>query len=199
MIYLASNYNKSLLDKYGVEYLYHMTHIDNLSSIIKYGLYAHGNGYQSKDISDHDVNDRRSLQEPIYHLPIHSYVPFYLNPKNAMLYRRRNIQDKIVILGINRDLIFSKQAIFTDGNAACQSTKFYNNISDIKNLDWDCLHAERWSDIFDGRRTRMAEVLIPDHVSVNEIEVVFCNDIWLKSRIENMTTISVKQTNEFYF
>lgn len=195
----ASNNTKNFLDNYGVEYLYHMTHIDNLSSIMKYGLYAHGNGYQSKDISDNEVNDRRSLEEPIYHLPIHSYVPFYFNPKNAMLFRRRNIQDQIVILGINRDLIFSKQALFTDGNAACQSTKFYNNIEDMNKLDWNCLHADRWSDIYDGRRTRMAEVLIPNLVRASDVEVVFCNNVWLKTRIENMTTISVKQTNEFYF
>ena len=41
------------------DHLYHMTHIDNLSSILLYGLLPHGNVHQKTDISDRDVNKRR--------------------------------------------------------------------------------------------------------------------------------------------
>ena len=66
-----------------------MTHINNLDSIIRNGLYPHNNTYKKTDISNVDVNDRRVRLEPIYHKQIHSYVPFYFNPRNAMLYRNQ--------------------------------------------------------------------------------------------------------------
>ena len=93
------------LNDYQVEYLYHMTHIDNLPSILKHGLLAHGNSYQKEDISNREVNSRRSMKDPIYRKPIHNYVPFYFSPRNAMLYYLRDIQNDIVILEIKREVI----------------------------------------------------------------------------------------------
>jgi len=65
------------LDTYNVKALYHMTHIDNLYSILKYGLLSHGNQFQKEDISNREVNSRRSVRDPLFRRPLHSYVPFY--------------------------------------------------------------------------------------------------------------------------
>ena len=49
------------LNDHNVEYLYHMTHIENLPSILKHGLLAHGNLYQKEDISNKEVNNRSNI------------------------------------------------------------------------------------------------------------------------------------------
>ena len=72
----------SKLGKYDINHIFHMSHIDNVESILKNGLFAHDNKFKKVDISDCDVNSRRSRIEPVYKKPIHSYVPFYFNPKN---------------------------------------------------------------------------------------------------------------------
>jgi len=182
--------------------LYHMTHIDNISSIMTNGLLAHGNGYQRVDISDNEVNRRRGRLEPIYQKPIHTYVPFYFNPKNAMLYRRKEIQDDIVILVFDKELIASNGAIFTDGNASSDGTWFSNDLSRLNSLpDWKILTAYRWNGFYDGRRKRMAEVLVPNFVGIDRLKRIVCNSYETSRRLREIcprgVTIEVK--HRYYF
>ena len=190
-----------ILDSHNIEYLYHMTHIDNLESILRNGLFSHKNKYQKVDISDCDVNSRRSRAEPIYHKLIHSYVPFYINPKNAMLYKRQEIQNEIVILKLRRELIYGNGTIFTDGNASSQHTSFSNNLNELHLLDWDCLNDDNWYTHDDGRRTRMSEVLVPNYVCVDNIEAVICNNIITEKNIKKLTSTQcvIDCVNKFYF
>lgn len=178
-----------------------MSHIDNLLSILEKGLYSHDNIYKKIDISDCDVNSRRSRSEPIFNKPIHSYVPFYFNPKNNMLSRRRNIQNDILILVFKKELLFKRKILFTDGNASCDRTCFYEKLGDLDNLDWDCIYTRGYyNDFEDGARTRMSEVLIPDYVSVDNIEAIICNNFKTKSRVERIAKgKKVLVNSKFYF
>lgn len=199
---LVNNQNIELLNNSGIEYLYHMTHIDNLSSILENGLYPHANNLQKIDISDCDVNSRRSRLEPIFAKSIHSYVPFYFNPKNAMLYVRRNIQNNIVILKIKKELLLENNVLFTDGNASCVDTNFFDNLVDLDKLNWQCINDNNWCNYIDGRRIKMSEVLVPDYVSVDSIEGIICNNTQIKSEIEKLQSdidIYLDNRNKFYF
>jgi len=50
--------------EYGIDFLYHMTHISNLASIIRYGLLSHNVAHKlnliQSDISDSDVQNIRA-------------------------------------------------------------------------------------------------------------------------------------------
>lgn len=199
---LEHNQNIELLNNSGIEYIYHMTHVDNLSSILKSGLYSHANNLQKIDISDCDVNSRRSRLEPIFTKSIHSYVPFYFNPKNAMLYVRRNIQNNIVILKIKKDLLLENKVLFTDGNASCVNTNFFDNLENLDKLNWQCINDNNWCNYVDGRRIKMSEVLVPDYVSVDSIVGIICNNTQIKSEIEKLQPdieIYLDNKNKFYF
>lgn len=192
----------NVLNEYGVNCIYHMTHIKNIKSIFNNGLFPFGNKFQRKDISDLDVNRRRNKKEPIFKKSVHDYVPFYINPKNAMLYVRRYMQDEIVILKINRNIILNKNIVFTDGNASCSNTKFYNSIDDLKKLDWDCINDYNWYSHIDGKRTKMSEVLIPDYVCVDMIEGIICNNTKTQAKLEKIIPnfkINLDSKNKFYF
>jgi len=179
--------NVEVLDQYKISCLFHMTHIDNVANILEHGLLAHGNPYQRKDISDCDVNNRRLRAEPIYHKPIHSYVPFYFNPRNPMLYYRQNQQDDIVILILSKELILSKGALFTDGNASSDKTLFTNDINNLDIIDWNCINGKYWNDHVDGKRKKMAEVLVPDFVDAKNILGIICKNTLTKVKIDALS------------
>jgi len=188
------------LSEYRVDYIYHMTHIDNLKSIMKYGLRAHGNRYQKNDISNGDVNSRRSHREPIYGKRIHSYVPFYFSPRNAMLFVQ-NYPEDIVILVLDATVLYNNDVIFTDGNAASSNTEFYRDISELERLDWQCIRANYWSDFHDGRRKKMAEVLVPDSVDSKDIQAIICKSEATKIKVSRITNRSIGcyVDKKFYF
>jgi hypothetical protein len=200
-IEMKNTENVETLDQYKIQYLFHMTHIDNLTNILEHGLLAHDNPYKQKDISDCDVNSRRSRAEPIYHKSIHSYVPFYFDPRNPMLFYRQDQQDDIVILVLTRELILMQGAVFTDGNASSDHTKFANDISELDMLDWKCINGKYWNDYADGKRKKMAEVLVPNFVDVKNIEGIICNNSLTKAKIDALTnnTMRSKVQTQFYF
>lgn len=195
------------LETYGIQYLYHMTHKSNLKNILENGLLSHNSarngGLIQVDIADNQVNDRRLREEPVYHRSIHDYVPLYFNPKNPMLYRRRKIQNNIVILAIDKSVLLQPNTLFSDGNAASDSTSFFGELRDLSELNWDCLEAEYWSGFGDGKRMRCAEVLVYPSLPSTAIKKVLCNTSETKRFVENIlvnhSSIHVEINPEFYF
>ncbi len=167
------------LQEYRIDYLYHMTAIENLTSILKNGLLSHEEAHKQKlvhtDISDPHVQDLRfNLKDPFYGKALHSYVPLYFSPRNPMLYRRRELQDDIIILGIDPKLLLEPDVCFTDGNAAARDTYFYRGVEMLGQLPWDIIHAESWSNFENGKRIKCAEVLVPAKISIEKILFIFC-------------------------
>lgn len=158
----------------------HMTHINNLSGILTHGLRAHNNPFKKVDISNHLVNHRRSACEPIYGRPIHDYVPFYFNARNAMLYRnQKQFGDAVILLGFNKQLVEKDGMVLTNGNAACDNTLFSDRATYAHTFDWDRIFSASWckNGVRDEglKQQMMAEVLILNCVDISELRVIFCN------------------------
>lgn len=173
------NENEKILSNYRVEYFYHMTHKDNLKSILNNGLYshnlAHSKGLNNQDIANNEViRIRATKRDPINNLLINDYAPLYINPKNPMLFVHKTIEQDLVIIAFDRSLIYYPHSIFTDGNAANRPTKFYNSINDLNQLNWQCLNAYYWNDFPDGTRIRMSEVLVKEKIPNSKIRKLFC-------------------------
>lgn len=177
--------NVSPLDKYNIDFLYHMTHIDNLDSILKHGLLSHNNPYKQQDISNKQVNSRRSHRETIYYRKVHDYVPFYFNPRNAMLYRNlHKYGDNIIILKFRRELLLQKDTIFTNKNASTDSVKYFNNFRDLDKLNWEYIWSSSWYDRIIIKQTMMAEVLVYNRVSIDYLEGIVCKSKKMKLKLE---------------
>jgi ssDNA thymidine ADP-ribosyltransferase, DarT len=173
----------AILNKFGIDYLYHMTHKDNLQNILENGLKSHNEakiGALTKvDIAEKDVNAIRAKKnDTVYNRNLHDYVPLYFNPKNPMLFvkNKEGIEDDIVILAINRRILFNENVIFTNGNAATRTTSFYNNPNDLDQLAWSCINANFWNDIPDGKRLKCSETLAYSNIPTIMIEKIFCNN-----------------------
>ena len=202
--------NIKILNDLKINAFYHMTHINNLDSIIKNGLYPHNNTYKKTDISNVDVNDRRVRLEPIYHKQIHSYVPFYLNPRNAMLYRnQKQFGNSIVILQFKNSLIDINNSIITNANASADNTLFTSNVNHLNDqnfINLSNVFADSWNNYgnpnYQIKQTMMAELLIPIVVKNNYIEKIICMDFQMKKFIDsNIYTngINVVVDREKYF
>lgn len=177
---------KSVLSQYSVASLDHMTHIDNLDSIMKYGLLAHNNPYKQIDISNQDVNSRRDHRENIYGRKVHDYVPFYFNPRNAMMYKNRN--ENIVILAFDTSLIYKDNIVFTNKNASTDSVKYFKDINGLSKLNWNYIWRDSWNDDVDSycvKQTMMAEVLVYQEVSIKYLKAIICKDEGTKNILKN--------------
>jgi hypothetical protein len=199
--------NETVLDNYKIDYIFHMTEVSNLKNILQYGLLSHNDahtkGFNKTDIALQDVNQRRANKRPIHGISLHDYVPMYFNPKNPMLYRRKQIQDNIVILAIDRRVIYQNKSIFSDGNAASDATKFYNNLSDLVRLNWQCIRNEYWNDYVDGKRIKCAETLIRPKIPVKYVKKIHCNSIQTKNTVDKMVSIEkpfrVELNSKYFF
>jgi ssDNA thymidine ADP-ribosyltransferase, DarT len=170
-----------------------MTSIKNLASIIKNGLLSHNEAHRRNlvqaDISDSDVqNLRLKIVDPIYQRQLHDYVPLYFSPRNPMLYRRKDLQEDIVILGIDPQILLEPNILFSDGNAAAKGTTFYRWIEMLARLDWAIINARNWVDFEDGKRIKCAEVLVYPRILPERILWIFC-----RSRKHRETIINIKQ------
>lgn len=161
------------LADFRINYLYYLLPVDNMESVCRNGLLSHNNAHQRglvrRDIADPRVNSLRANKDALG-VPLHDYVPLYFTPKNPMLYRRREIQEDIAILCLDKDLLFREGVIFSDGNAASNRTRFFDDIQYLSILDWSCIRAVRWYGFPDGRRKRCAEVLVPNGIPFTDIQ-----------------------------
>jgi hypothetical protein len=197
----------SILDNYHVDYLYHMTEISNLPNIFRYGLLSHNEaqekGLTQRSIALQDVNQRRARKKPIYGIGLHNFIPMYFNPKNPMLFKRKDLQNNIVIIAIDRSAIYQDKSIFTDGNAASDSTAFYNDLADLEKLHWDCIQNDYWNSYPDGKRVKCSETLAYPKITIKHIRKIYCNNISTKNLVDEQSPANkgfqVELNSKFFF
>lgn len=182
---------RSYLESRGVNSLWHMTHRKNLLGILEEGLLchrrAHSRGQVMEDISDHEVQARRKRPDPIHQRLLHEYVPLFINPLSPMAYVRREQSSELVLLEISLQalkLSLPDGLLFTDGNAAAGSTRFYRNPAALEKLPWGILGAESWHKTACGRRKRSAEFLIHGKIPAAHIASIRVNR---KTRVSSVT------------
>ena len=185
---------KAIFTEYGIDYLYHITSISNLSSILFRGILSHhyiqtyNLGYT--DISDYQVQQIRSCKN-IKGISLHQYVPLYFNPRNPMLYTRKSVQSQLAILGIDPVILFQPYTIVSDGNAAADHTVFYEaNIKNLSCLNWGIIREFHWADQPDGKRIKCSEVLVYPRIAVAKILKIFCYSQ------ESLTQIKTQEFNQ---
>ncbi|MBE9200263.1 MULTISPECIES: DUF4433 domain-containing protein [unclassified Nodularia (in: cyanobacteria)] len=163
--------------------IYHITHMNNLNSILKSGgLMANSRLKQETikylDIAHGHIQDRRSMTR----VPcgaggtLHDYVPFYFAPRSPMLYAnyRKSVdkysggQTPILHLVSSAEAVDTGGLSFVgaDGHAAMAYTGFFDQLVYLyadNVIDWEIMEAKYWADTEeDGDRTRrrQAEFLV---------------------------------------
>ncbi len=166
--------------------LYYITHIENLSSILKNCILSHNrvisSGITPKQIYDEEIVNCRKGKTTPDGKSLWDFVNLYLQPRNAMLYRVVSPSsgvkpEDIIIIGIKDSNILCRNDVFvTTGNAASQDTrispvqgKLVASIRKQVDKDW-------WSTIDDSKRELMAECLVPDNVASSYISEIYVSN-----------------------
>ena len=176
-------------------YIYHITHVQNLSLIVASGsLLSHSQMLSEQttpvNISHQNIQDYRANKV----VPcgpggtLHNYVPFYFAPRSPMLcslYHGKVAghtggQRPIIHLVSNVQSIQENNIdfVFTDGHGRVELSEFYDDLDNLEEVDWEVMRARYWSDTDvdpDRKRRRQAEFLVHNSLPwelISEIGVI---------------------------
>ncbi len=160
--------------------IYHITHLDNLASIVERGSLLCDNvraaqGVACQGIAHVHIKQRRARKlVPV--APggtLADFVPFYFSPRSPMLYvidrggveGYRGGQELVLHLVSSAEAVAGRglRYCFTDGHAAMDISGFYVELGDLSKIDWVIMHARYWNDTNqdgDRSRRRQAEFLV---------------------------------------
>ena len=166
--------------KHGIEAFHHITALENLEPICRKGLLSHNKAPRHADISDKSVQAIRHVKKIPQHpsLSIHDCVPLFIAARPPMLSARREKQAGIVYLHLDPLVLARPGAVFSDGNAAAGTTSFFDDLTQLADLDWSVLRAVYWGCDDDrerhkeNKRRRSAEILIPHRIPIPFIRSV---------------------------
>jgi len=180
----------------------HMTHVGNLPLILKSGgllstSELNRRGIKSTSIAYSDIQDRRAFtmvpcgQRGV----VHDYVPFFFSPLSPMLYaiKMKKVascpdgQASIVHLVSSAEAIRAAGCgfVFTDGHAIMDMTQFYDDLSQLGQVNWNVMKSRYWFDTVlypDRSRRRQAEFLVHEFVEWRLITEVVAIDASLAAR-----------------
>lgn len=171
----------------------HMSSINNLGSIVSQGgLLCKNelskNAVKYEDRANPDVQDKRS--QTIVPFPpggsLHNYVPFYFYGLTPMLLVNHVRQNDIIFFVTYTETILKAglSFAFTDRHAIVRYANFYNDLNELKNLDWNTIKLKQWNNTSvypDRKEKKQAEFLIYKKLSWELVYgiAVFKDDIRL--------------------
>ena len=167
------------------KHFYYITHKDNLKFILKKGILSRSQTKENlwtkifkqgiKSIHSEDVVQRRKDTQ-FRGQSLWDYANVYFQARNSMLFsvKEKFGKENIIVLQINSDILSIPSTGITDGNAASQSTNFFEDIDrGLSVLNQNQFDRQYWSDKDDSKRTIMAEALVPDQIPKEKILGIF--------------------------
>lgn len=166
-----------------------------------------------------DLIDKRSSHTiPIApHGTLADYVPFYFTPHSMMLFnintgynsviKRSN--DEIVILVSTLPWVAKAgvKFVFTNGHAYMKGTDYFNDLSQLDQIDWEILKRrdfKKSADDIDKSRRYQAEALIYQHLPTSALKGIACYNQGRADRVRAEITkrhlaLPVKILPSWYF
>lgn len=164
-----------------LEYAYRLTHIENISHILKFGLvHPTSVNMYSGYVPIGDSSIIKIREEELHHgYRLSDYIPFYFGPRSPMLFVIQNGWNGVtkydagdlVYCAVKIDTVTEQNmdCIFTDGHAVAAITEFYSKgrLTDLNTLvKVDDVFAKYWKDDsdLDLERRKQAELLVKDEI-----------------------------------
>ncbi len=184
MLYLLpmlKSLSQQIKDKYQLGPASHITHIENLESIVKFGIKSHSEMKTEKlkynDLSNSSVQHGRSQKIiPETGKNLHDYVPLFFGWKSPMLMGLQDKNEDIIYLRFLLDILNTPGTVISDGNARSNVTKFYlfEDIDDLSNLNPLAINAVRWGRDDEKKRQKQAEILIVEKILFSQVSGIIC-------------------------
>lgn len=162
--------------------LYHITHLRNLPRIVASGGLAAYNILADRDyvsIAHGNIQESRSSVRVPCRAggTLHDYVPFYFGPRSPMLFAigkgavegYEDGQEPIVHLVVQLSDVLEADLpfVFTNGHAIVAYTDFYDDVTQLDQVDFPLMRQKYWHDVDDDPNRawrRSAEFLVHERL-----------------------------------
>lgn len=176
-----------------IDGLYYITHVDNITSILKRGILSHtaieSQGIRPSVIYNSSVINLRR-EKKIEGKSLWDFANLYFQPRNAMLYsliRSHFDHSELAILYIKKNILDRDDVFISNGNAAHQETRilpvrearqYFQKLKEQVDQEW-------WNDRDGSKRKLMAECLVPDRINPEYIQGIYVSTPRVRERIKN--------------
>lgn len=194
-------------------YIYHITHLKNLKSILESDCIWCDSEIKTRSIETqgiaYEAIKQRRARRPVPTCQqgyLSDYVPFYFAPRSPMLYaihcgtveNYQEGQSSVLHLVSKVKTVAEKQLpfTFTNGHAEMMPTEFYESLDDIDKIDWKLMKAEFWNDTEDDinrKWRRQAEFLVHNHFPIELVAGIGVVSEEIKSQVEEILRIFKKE------
>lgn len=203
-------------------FIFRIVHVDCVRWILEHGLHSRNSNKQDPNyvnIGSKDLIGRRSTKV-VNAGPggtLSDYVPFYFTPYSIMMYnihtgyggitRRENKDIVICVSSVHRLHELRVPFLFTNQHAYAAGTEFFDNLKDLKRIDWPLLQSRNFKtdDSDPGKQLRyQAEVLVHRQVPLDALLGLGCHDEGTRKQLHSMVAakglnLSVKAVPDWYF
>jgi hypothetical protein len=163
------------MERHEVKELSYITPIENVESIMVHGLLSHTRAARlpHASIAKPGVQDIRAGKTVPRGMLLHDYVNLYLNPRNPMMYLRKDQHPTCSIIRVNPAVLDGQGVVVTDRNAS-RFAVFRPAPDGLAIVDKELTFARYWTHqdpIEQDRRKALqcAEVLVPHVVPPDRI------------------------------
>lgn len=179
--------------KTGLNGLYNIQAIENIPSIMRYGLLSNENAskIKHKSIAMNEVQERREAIRVPNGLRLHQYANVYFDPWNPMLSARRDQNEDICILKIDCCILDFEGAVVSDCNASSDYAGFYSPEDGMERINFHLVYAKSWRDenhyaYLRKKSIKCAEVLVPYEITYDYITCAAVVSESAKRKLENV-------------
>lgn len=190
--------------------LYYITHIDNVPSILRRGIFCHERIEEEKIectriYNEEIVANRKGIQTPDGRT-LWKFANLYFQPRNPMLYRVKHVKpvSEIAIISVRPEILDRLDIYISTGNAAHSSSEILPSGEGQKRLRKIIKDTmiEYWKEQDGSKRRIMAECLVPDMVPPSLIQTIYVATRTAKANLEAMMPHSnlpvISEPNMFF-
>ena len=161
------------MDRKDIKEFYFITPIENVPSIMKYGILSHklSKKLPHDSVAMQEIQDRRRNKKiPGADKYIHDHANLYFDAHNATLSKLRSRNNEICILQVSPEILNLRGVIISDRNAASDWARFYPVQEGLAAIDKDLVYAVSWKhpnnkyEEMEHKSIKGAETLVPDRV-----------------------------------
>jgi O-acetyl-ADP-ribose deacetylase (regulator of RNase III) len=176
------NKKGGIMAKQSVKGFYYITHIDNIHSILLYGILSHRQvekrSFPITRIYDPEIVANREDRNTPDGKSLWEYANVYFQPRNPMLYKVISETDKknIAIIGISPQILDIDNSFISLGNAASTLSPILDiekGLEQITGEYWPIINNDWWKTEDGTKRKIMAECLIPDFIPPAQIHSIY--------------------------
>lgn len=166
--------------------LYHLTKVDNMKTIIDYGLlprrYLLGHDIIFEDVADSEIINKRE------ELDLDKYTPFHFHPYSAfdVAVKNKYSEEKFAYICIKRAMAeFNNFKVLVKHPLSQRDCVLYDYVDGIAKIDWDTMEKAGATDEY-SLNVKMAECLTEKRIPAELFQCIYVPDEETKLYIEKL-------------